>query len=228
MAAPQLLQSKTLGTGAAPTVAITWSKNTSAGSLILVVVGTNNTGSTVSSITDSQNNVYTKVDSGTATSDNGELWYSSNIAAGATPTITLTVSSIFNVAVIIQEWAGSTTTPLDVHTTGSGSSTAVVSAASAQPTQGKNLVVGWMVGGSSGGTITVGTGYSNLQTQTSVAQIALETKIMNGITSQTATFTLNSTNTFVCGIALFQYAGSSFAQPSNNLRPAIFKPGLAR
>ncbi len=138
-----LVQTKALyqNNGAGTTDAIVWNSNTTTGNMVLVSIGI--VGTTVSSITDSQSNTYTKID-GTGTS-RAELWYAYNITGGTTPTVTATCGAIgANVTMIIREYSGLTTTdPLDKHVVGTGASTAASSGATAATAQANELVVGY-------------------------------------------------------------------------------------
>lgn len=218
-----LNQSKT-GSGTAPSVAVTWNSNTTTGNLIVLCISAGSA-STVVSITDSQSNTYTKVDSLIGSVSDAEFWYAKNITGGTTPTVTITLLSILNVTVVMEEWNGPTSDPLDVHTIAEGSSTALDSGLTSISTQGKNLILGWGMSENTSA-VTVGNTYSNL-VQSNVNQTtAIESKISSGVEAHFATFTA-TLNAWVCGVAVFKLNPDSGIITSK-LRPRPFAPGIAR
>lgn len=214
-------KSGTFSTTSSPTLAM---GNTTTGDTILVVIGTTAAAS-VSSITDSQSNTYTKVDGVSVGSnpDDAELWMASNITGGTTPTITVTLSAAVSGVIIAREYKDALTLDKHVATTGSGAS--VSSGASAATTQAEEVVVGWafQVGG---GISAVGTGYSNYLPQaTGATNAAIEDKAVTATGAQTATFTGGGT-AFGAGVATFYIAaggGSSISKVSGVARASISK-----
>lgn len=220
------VQTKT-NTGAAPTLTITWNSNTTSGNTIFVVVGDQSSSSSVVSITDSQTNTYTKVDSGSNTVQ-GELWISENITGGATPTITVTLLSIFNAAAIAREYSGlPTSSSTDQHTITTASNTAVISATPSVSTQPKELAIGYIA--TSTTVPTVAAPFANLTTVSGTGVIVgMADKIFNAIDTQRVTFTVGGAENSVLGVAGFKANETGNGVRSNKLRPRVFAPGLAR
>jgi len=222
----RIVQTKT-ATGTAPTVTITWTNDTTTGDTIVVVVGASNTSSTVSSITDSQTNTYTKVDS-SGNGVQGELWIANNITGGTTPTITITLASIFNVAAIAREYSGMATSALDAnHAVTTFTSVAQVRAtSSAISSQARELVVGWIACNTTVPTTTGG--FTQLTTLSGTGVIvAIADKVIKGEEYSTSIFTV-TTDTVVIGVANLKDVEEGSAVPIKSLRPYPFAPGLAR
>ncbi len=210
-----LVQSQTgTATGANTSQPATWAGNTTTGNLIVVAVSVSvNTLNSVTSITDSQTNTYTRIRSTLyGSSAECELWYAINITGGTLPTVTVnhTVSSV---AFTMREYSGlATVSPLDkgisaVATTG----TAMSSGATAATTQADELVLGYMA---SGGTTsyTLGTGYGNLtQVSNSSVTSGLEYLTVSSTGAQTSTATLSLSGVWCMGVATFKTPAASAA-----------------
>lgn len=220
-----ILQTKTNFLDTAPTSIPVVVAGTTAGALLLVVAESQN-GQTVSTVSDGTN-TFTKIDGATSTSRT-ELWYAYNITGLTAPTVTITFGGAGNCAAIVREYSGVTKTdPLDKHVIATvTTSSSPSSGASAAITAAGQLVVGY--GGLNvNGAWTAGSGYGRLTTSIGGFHgCAIEDLKAPGATAQTATFTNAQAGSGACGVVSFLTPSGAF-QP-NNLRPAIFKPGLAR
>lgn len=224
-----LTSSTAAGTGSFTTSA--FSRSTSNGNTLIITVA-DDSGLTniITSITDSTGlNTYTQIFS-TATSTSLSMWYCPNIRGGSSVTLTINYNSTSasNVSIVAQEFSGVLyLAPLDRSTSAIGTSTTPSSGATAITTKLAELVVGSVAYGSGGGTATIGAGFTNLGIDTSNAFIrsAQESKVISQTAAQTATFTTTSI-AWACGVATFYASYPSFRP--NTMRPAIFKPGIAR
>ena len=129
------------------TVPVTFTSAQTAGNLNVVVVGWNDTTATVSSVTDSKGNVYSRAVGPTVLSGqlSQAIYYAKNIQAAAANTNTVTVQ--FSVAanyadIRILEFSGlDTTNPVDVTAAATGT-TATSSSGAATTTNGNDLIFG--------------------------------------------------------------------------------------
>jgi len=199
--------------------------NTTTGNTIVVIVVTDASGSSVTSITDSQSNSYSKID-GVAWSvgfDSLEAWQASSITGGALPTITVNLSASDSAILLAREYSG--LNGLDTHVIATGSGSALTSGATSNTTT-RTLVIGYSGQSATSGSPTAGSGFVNLSVATSgTVKLAIEDKIVTGQGPQTATFTGSGLG-YACGVANFIIPNPGFTV--NNLRPHPFSPGLAR
>jgi hypothetical protein len=129
------------------TVPVTFKNAQTAGNLNVVVVGWNDTTATVSSVTDSKGNVYTRAVGPTVLSGqlSQAIYYAKNIQAAAANTNTVTVQ--FNGAasyadIRILEYSGlDAANPADVTATATGT-TSTSSSGAATTTNGNDLIFG--------------------------------------------------------------------------------------
>jgi chitodextrinase len=129
------------------TVAVTYTATQGAGDLNVVIVGWNDTTSSVASVKDSSGNTYALAAGPTAVSGflSQSIYYLKNIAGAAAGGNTVTVT--FNKAaafpdIRILEYSGiDTTSPLDVTASGSGNSNAAATS-SATTTNANDLIIG--------------------------------------------------------------------------------------
>jgi hypothetical protein len=193
-AGPSSIQSKN------STVSVAYTTAQVAGHLNVVVIGWGDTTSSITSVTDSQNNVYTlAIGPTTTTGLSQSIYYARNIAGGST-----TVTVKFNQSaaypdVRILEYAGaSTTSPLDVVAGASGSGNAANSG-SVTTTASNELIFG------SGTTETIftapGSGFASRMVDT-YGNIA-EDKTVTSTGSYNATATTNSSR-WVMQVATFK------------------------
>jgi hypothetical protein len=172
-----------------------------AGNLNLVVVGWNDTTSTVSSVSDSRGNTYTQA--GTTVTGTGlrqAIYYARNIAGGSnTVTVGFNQAAAF-VDVRILEYSGlDTTSPLDVTAGAAGTSSSPNSGA-ATTTAANELIFG--AGITSGGFTGAGTGFSS-RIITADGDIA-EDKVVSSTGSNSAAAPLSRTSYWVMQMATFK------------------------
>jgi hypothetical protein len=173
-----------------------------AGNLNVVVVGWNDTTSTVSSVTDSRGNTYAQA--GTTVTGSGlrqAIFYAKNIAGGSN-----TVTVVFNQAaafvdVRILEYSGlDTSSPLDV-TAGAAGTSAGPSSGAATTTSANELIFG--AGTTGSGFSAGGTGFISRIITPQDGDIA-EDKVVSSTGSNSATAPLKSSSTWVMQMATFK------------------------
>ena len=169
-----------------------------AGHLNIVVVGWNNTTGTVSSVTDSAGNTYTRAIGPTADSDAQQsIYYASNIRAGSN-TVTVTMSTTVNYPdVRVLEYSGVTT--LDKTAGASGNSTAA-SSGSATTTTARELI--FTANTCDWNTTAVGAGFTTRVT-TIDGNIAAD-RTVSATGSYNGTATLSNTSPWVMQMATFK------------------------
>jgi hypothetical protein len=196
-----------LGLGSTSTV---WGSATTTGNLIVVGIALTNalTLGTVSSVTDSQGNSYTKALSkaGTNLTDviNTEIWYASNITGGAG---SVTVNhTIDNAAMFAREYTGFNT--LDVTSSALGSSTTPNSGTSSATSQGTELLL--VATGDDKGTsqtwAAAGAFGNMVGTATTLTGVSMEDHLLVATGAQTGTLTLGSAANWDSLLASFYYA----------------------
>jgi len=197
-------------------VAIVYTAAQTLGNLNVVVVGWNNSTSTVSSISDSRGNVYAPaagpvVQSGTSSQ---AIYYAKNISAAAAGANTVTVT--FNVAaafpdIRIAEYSGlDTVNPLDVSVGAQGTTTSTSNSGSVTTTSANDLLVGANLVQST--TTAAGTGYTNRRI-TQDGDI-LEDRIVTVTGSYNATAALDKVQPWIMQMVAFRAAGSGSPAPS--------------
>lgn len=207
-----LLQS-TSGTTAFGTVATaTYGSNLTQGSLLLVYVGWNSTDA-VSSMVDSDGNVYKQIFNNTwsAQVSAGYLWAAVAARGGVAPVITVTKAGGSNrMHALAREYSGVSLAGIDTtaNTTNSGVTTHTSSTSS--PTSvAQELVIGLLNMASGTATISAGATYGNLQAgNTQVAgKIYWEDKLVTTVGAQTATFGAGTSSNSQCAVVTFAAAG---------------------
>src|SRR3989441_5936258 len=177
-----------------------------ASDLILVAIGTNSVGSTVSSITDTLGNTFAPATNLSTTAFtplqiSEQIWWTSSKASGA-DTITVTVSQAANLHVIVAEYSGvATVNPVDatsIGNSGTTTSTAVDSGPLATSTAG-DLLFGHVVTGGLNHTFTAGTGYTLRQT-TPTGASAIEDQWASTTGTYHGTFTLGAADYWICAL----------------------------
>ena len=136
--------------------------------------------SPITSVTDSGGNTWTRIGAFFVSSHNsdGEMWYSAN--AKATSSVVVHTTGTVVTAMAVQEFSGvATTSPLDVSTGTSNTSTAA-SSGSVTPTASTDLVVGFVGGHSNAEAISVGAGYTAQAQQTSTAAGSTPASVVTG------------------------------------------------
>lgn len=200
------------GSGVASGTATTSSiGTTTTGNLMVVCCASNSaTSNDFSSVTDNKSNTYTRAKSQPGNATDVEIWYAANITGGASHTVTATTTNGFrNVALVAQEYSGAaTTTPLDQTAGATGTSATPSSGATATTTQADEMVFGALVVEASDA-ISLGSGFSNLGTNTGIASLrpAAESMIISSTGAQTATFGIAASQPWNCAVATFKATG---------------------
>jgi hypothetical protein len=192
------------------TYSVGFSSPVTTSDLLLAAIGTNVPTATITSVTDTLGNTFTPATS-LATNTNwgiGEqVWFAPARASG-TDTVTINLSQAANVRLIIAEYSGfATTNPVDVTVVGGSgatASTAVDSGALTTLTPG-DLLFGHVITGHLNQTFTAGTGYTLQQTSPSGAS-AIEDQFVSATGSYHATFTLGTTDYWICALVALKPA----------------------
>jgi len=198
------------------TVTVTFTAAQTLGNLNVVVVGWNDSTSTISGVTDSRGNSYAPaaapvVQSATASQ---AIYYAKNIFAAATGANTVTVS--FNVGarfpdIRIAEYSGlDTVNPLDVSVGAQGTTTSTSNSGSVTTTTANDLLVGANLVQST--TTAAGSGYTS-RTITQDGDI-LEDRVVTVTGSYSATAALDKIQPWIMQIVAFRAAGSGTPAPS--------------
>jgi hypothetical protein len=171
------------------TVAVAYATAQTAGNLNVVAVGWGDTTSSVSSVTDSRGNTYTRAVGPTVNGGQQSIYYAKNIAAGAN-TVTVTFNQAASYPdVRILEYSGlDTTNPLDVTAGGVGTGTAASSGA-ATTTVANELIFGT---GTAGGNGFTGAGSGFTSRVLNIYGSLAEDKIVTGTGSNSTTGTVAS------------------------------------
>lgn len=177
------------------------------GNMIVVTIGDDGGApGIVSNVTDTQGNTYTKILESSTTATLG-MWYAKNVTGGASFHIIVTWNNVDagRCSFSAQEFSGcDTTAPLDKSTSGTGTSTAPSSGNTAVLSQSNELVVGGVVHGGATSAISLGSGYTNLNTvNVANAAQAQESKVVVANTAVSATFAIVASRDWVCGVATF-------------------------
>lgn len=228
------VQTKTIGSAGAGSLAPVFTNNTSQGNAIMVAVYDATT--TVSGVTDSIGSTYIHAPTFpiSANSTGIDFWYAIDIAAGTTPTVTVTFSGSGNCGVIIAEYSGvATRAKADITCSATGTTGTTISTAASKVTAYPTELVIGLMGSQVNPAPTAGAGYGNLVTNnlTGTDWMAIEDKTVTTTGAQTITF----------GVAagVFSIAGITFSAGNRinpgmdregytQLRPHAFSPGLAR
>lgn len=203
-----LVQTAAGGVSSGTSAPATWGSNTTTGNLIAVVIA--HAAGAVSSISDSQSNTYVQINTQTVSSAYVlDMWYAKNITGGTTPTVTAHLASSIQANIIVREYSGlDTSAPLDQNTINNGIGGTASSGNTSTTTQANELLIGGLT--SLAGTITVGSGYGNLTSETfSGTTISgyMEDQIVSSTGAYAATFG-GPASIWICGIATFIAAGA--------------------
>jgi hypothetical protein len=196
-------------------VPVTFTSAQTAGNLNVVVVGWNDTKATVSSVTDSNGNVYTRAVGPTVRSGklSQAIYYANNIQAAAANTNTVTVqfSVPANYADIrILEFSGiDAANPVDVTAAATGT-TATSSSASATTTNANDLIFGANTVETS--TSGPGPGFTSLIITSPDGDIAEDAAVF-AVGSYSATAPLTSAGPWVMQMVAFRGAGGAPPPP---------------
>lgn len=223
---------KTVGSTTSTNV---WTGNTSTGNCILFGISTDSGLTTaVTSVTDSQSNTYTKV-FGVVTGGGAiatlDLWVAKNITGGTTPTITANLGGAYITGIIAREYSGlDIYNPVDVFLTAASgaSSNALAVGPAAMTSYGKSVLVGFGSTGDSGNTYTAGTGYSNVITLKVGTTLDLGMEDRKVLAAEQFRAAMAITNVSDWAMAIIALRAPSTTPYIRPIRPAPFKPGLAR
>jgi hypothetical protein len=211
------------GAGYVNTLGVTWPGNTTTGNLLVASVAISGVNS-VSGITDSQSNTWTKITGTSNTTDAStlELWYAKNITGGTTPTVTVspTAGAFAQWGVVIREFSGldkaspldqSGYAPLDSYVEAQDSPTTSTTAVA------NELVIGATVGNNHAATFTsAGTGFGATILQATPSIDFLASANHYKIVASTGTYTSSMTSdqymTGGAAIATFKAATINFVQ----------------
>jgi hypothetical protein len=195
----------------ASSVAVAYPAAQTAGNLNVVVVGWNDTASSVSSIVDSQGNMYTRaVGPTTGTALSQSIYYAKNIAGGSnTVTVTFNHSAAYPDVRVLEYSGADTTNPLDV-TAGASGTGLTANSGSAATTSANELVFG------AGMTFDIynaaGGGFTNWVI-TNFGDIA-EDMGVTGTGSYNATAGTTSSAAWVMQMATFRASGQGSSNPA--------------
>ena len=195
----------------ASSVAVAYPAAQTAGNLNVVVVGWNDTASSVSSIVDSQGNTYTRaVGPTTGTALSQSIYYAKNIAGGSnTVTVTFNHSAAYPDVRVLEYSGADTTNPLDV-TAGASGTGLTGNSGSATTTSANELVFG------AGMTFDLynaaGSGFTNWVI-TNFGDIA-EDKGVTSTGSYNATAGMRSSAAWVMQMATFRANGQRSSNPA--------------
>jgi len=218
LAAPIVFVQSNSATPQSPqtTVAATYTSAQTLGNLNVVIVGWNDSTSTLSNVTDSLGNAYALaagpvVQSGTASQ---AIYYAKNISAAAaganTVTVTFSVAAAFP-DIRIAEYSGlDTVNPLDVSSGAQGTTTSTSNSGSVTTTSANDLLVGANLVQST--TTAAGTGYTNRRI-TQDGDI-LEDRLVTVTGSYNATAALDKVQPWIMQMVAFRAAGSGTPAPS--------------
>jgi hypothetical protein len=206
------VQSAGGNTGAAANIATSaFSSATTLNNLIVVTANGGGTANAITSVTDTALNTYSKVFSiafGSAVSL--DVWYATGIAVVGSNVVTGHRASGAAGTLVAAEYSGiAISSPADVFVTGTASSNAsAASGSTATTVMASELVVGGVGSGLLGTTsATLGAGYTNLAQQSVSGNfVAQESKVVSAIGTQSAAFTLNVADYWVCGCVTFRGA----------------------
>jgi chitodextrinase len=207
------VQSAAQDPASANTVSVTYTAAQTAGDLNVVVVGWNNSTSSVTSVTDSRGNTYLVAVGPTTSAGNATqvIYYAQNIAAAAASANTVTVS--FNTTVNypdvrVLEYSGiSASSALDVGVGASGNGTSL-SSGSATTSNATDVLVGASYIGA--GFVAAGAGYT-ARLVTNPDDDLVEDRVVSVTGSYSAGSTQSSSSWWVMQMAAFRTAnGSSY------------------
>lgn len=202
---------------------------TTAGNLMIVAIGA--TTGAITNVIDDGGNTYFKIDAYTYADTSTmicEFWAAQNITHAS---FTISVQhSAGSISAIAREYSGLLKNGVlgEVkHTADTVGGTTPTSGSRTVRRQ-TELLIGWCVDDfGTLQTFTAGSGFGNVSAQqNSSVNLAVEDQITTAAFVGSAGFTLGSSNKSGCGIVTFKAMPSGV--PPNALRPAPFKPGLAR
>lgn len=191
-----------------------------AGDIIVVTTSDDGgTGTTVTSITDTGGNTYTKIaDSGAANTGCTQMWWTKVVTGGSSFNVSVTWNNVSagRLAFVAQEFNGFTGTPTfdKVSAYASATSTSPLSNTSGTLTNANEVVVGGAGHYGAISAFSLGTGYTNLGTvNVANAAVMQESKIVAATTAVTAGATIALSREWVAYVATF-YDAAGGATPT--------------
>lgn len=193
-----------------PTVTTAFSSSVSVGDLIVVTTSDDSGVTSVSAVTDSKGNTYARIVVVGSTSSY-QRWYTVVQTGGSSFTVSATwnTGNTGRCTLVAQEFNGFIGTPiLDKSSTNGSTSTSATSGATSSTTRNQELVVGGLSYASTASTVTLGTGYTNLDgVNAANASVAQESQVVSVTAAQTATFTIGASRAYIAGVDTFYDAG---------------------
>lgn len=195
------------------TVSVTYASPETAGNLNVVVVGWNDTTSSIVSVTDDNTNTYVLVGTSAGHGVSQAIYYARNIALpnNPTPTVTVTFNNVAGVPdVRILEYSGlSTTAPLDIWTGNAGASVTPDSGIATTTTS--DLIVG--AGTTESAFTNAGTGFVSRLITSPFGDIVEDSNAALPAANYNATATTATGKHWVMQIAGFSTTGVTFLNP---------------
>lgn len=190
--------------GGAGTCVVTITSTTAGNTLLVFGAVISNTGGM--SVTDSQSNTYTSIDTKSgASATSSQLWILNNIPSGIT-SVTLGITGLVPSTCIVREYSGLTSSALDQHVVATANSTNPSSGNTGSTVQANEMVFGYSVASTTGAS-SLGAGYGNLSTITSASlSSAIEDKSVSSTGTQSASFVNSNAVSWCCGCATFKSA----------------------
>lgn len=215
-----VVQSKTINATTTSPATLTFTSSVTAGNTVIVCVSNRNTADSnlFATPTDNKGNTYHSAGSEIANPFGDAAiaqFYAYNVSGGSSFTISDVIESFCccgspigsTLSITAYEVSGlSTSNPLDLVHTGNGTSTTPASGSTGTTSQANELLVG-QTATSANETLTAGSGYSNLSTQSSTnLSSAGETQIVSSTGTYAATFSQSGSHSWACAIVTYKAA----------------------
>lgn len=190
--------------------------------LVVEVAVWQNPAATVTSVSDSAGDVFTKVTDMTASDSTQMSIWTAPVTAGAgkTPVITVTPSATAEVGVVAAEYSGlaTTGTGVDVQTHASGTTAAAGTASSGTTPAtvgGSELAIGFYADSGFGDTLTAGAGYTQRANiaPTNDLEMLVQDKAVAAGTTVSSTFGTGANTTWQAAVVVFRPTTTSTAAP---------------
>lgn len=214
------VQSTTGSNSVSPTVTTAFGSAVTSGNLIVLAIGNDSalTGQ-ITSITDTGGNTYTGPVFDTVNTATLAMYYAQNVTGGSSFQVTVNWNEAATglVVVVAQEFSGvATSSSKDVHSSATGASTTPDSGTTGTTAQANELVVGAVCYGGLITTTSLGSGYTNLgKIDIANAGTGQESKVVSSVGTQSATFGLAASRSWIAGVVTFKEAsgGTTLGSP---------------
>jgi hypothetical protein len=188
--------------------------------LIVIAVQGNNGAYTVH---DSQNNTYTLIDSHTDSSNVKSVFYCQSPSTSNAQTFNIVESFIF-AAIFVQVFSGSSASPLDAHTQGSGFFSATCQPGSITPSENNELLIcfGTVYSSTGANFVSIGGGFSTTNQNPNTGSAltgGLAYLIQTTATASNPTLTIDDANGFPIA---FQVAFKAASAPTSSVGPYYY------